>query len=242
MKIKNNILERVYDEDIVNGTIIIPDNITSIGSYAFSWCHRLKSIIISDNVNSIGGSAFFGCSGLTSVVIPDNVTYIGDYAFSGCNGLTNITIPDNVVSIGDGVVEYCVNLTNITIGSCVTRIGVFAFYGCNKLKTQTKAYKAFKITTRGNFRCLNKTYNPGKLHYVEGAIKLCHNGIHYCTNLFEIFDYYSGEIDKDIAIFEIEPGSKILESETSKCCTNSCRLIKRLYREDVINILNGEEY
>lgn len=69
---------------------------------------------------------------------------------------------------------------------------------------------------------------------------MCENGIHYCTNLFEIFNYYGGELDKDIAIYEIEVGNNVLTSDTSKCCTNSCVLKKRLYREDIIKILNTE--
>ena len=36
-------------------------------------------------------------------------------------------------------------------------------------------------------------------------------------------------------------GDKILTSDTSKCCTNSCILKKRLYKEDIIKILNGRE-
>ena len=68
---------------------------------------------------------------------------------------------------------------------------------------------------------------------------MCENGIHYCTNLFEIFNYYSGVIDKDIAIYEIEVGDKVLMGDGSKCCTNSCILKKRLYHDDIIKILNG---
>jgi hypothetical protein len=218
MKIKSNTLFEVHNKDIVNGSLTIPNYVTRIGQ-----------------------QAFYGCTGLTSIVIPDSVTSIGSGAFSVCTGLTSITIPDSVTSIGEGAFYNCSGLTSITIPDSVTRIGNCAFWGCSKLATQTKAYKAFKITETREFKCRNKTYKPEKLNYVKGELKLCKNGIHYCTNLFEIFNYYSGEIDKDIAIFEIKPGKRVLESDTSKCCTNSCRLVKRLYREDVINILNGKE-
>ena len=74
------------------------------------------------------------------------------------------------------------------------------------------------------------------------GLVLCKHGIHYCTNLFEIFNYYFGELDKDIAIYEIEVGDKILtEKGSSLCCTNSCILKKRLYKEDIIKILNRKE-
>ena len=45
---------------------------------------KLESIIIPNNVTSIGGSAFAGCSSLTSISIPNSVTSIGGYAFYHC--------------------------------------------------------------------------------------------------------------------------------------------------------------
>ncbi len=51
-----------------------------------------KNTIIPNSVTSIGSYAFSGCSGLTSVTIPSNVTTIGNYAFSGCNNLKYICL------------------------------------------------------------------------------------------------------------------------------------------------------
>ena len=62
MKIVNNVLEKVDNEDIVNGTVIIPDGTTSIGSAAFYDCSSLKEITIPENVTSIGDVAFTNCS------------------------------------------------------------------------------------------------------------------------------------------------------------------------------------
>ena len=65
-------------------TVVINEGVTSIGSFAFSWCSGLTSVIIPNSVTSIGDSAFDSCNGLTSITIPNSVTSIGDYAFSGC--------------------------------------------------------------------------------------------------------------------------------------------------------------
>ena len=42
----------------------IGEGVTSIGSYAFSYCYSLASITIPESVTSIGGSAFNYCSGM----------------------------------------------------------------------------------------------------------------------------------------------------------------------------------
>ena len=71
-----------------SSVVVIPDNVTSIGDYAFSGCEGLTSVTMGNGVTSIGGSAFSGCSGLKSVTIPDSVTSIGDEAFSSWRNLT----------------------------------------------------------------------------------------------------------------------------------------------------------
>ena len=69
---------------------IIPNSVTSIGSYAFRGCSGLTSVTIGNSVTSIGDYAFRGCSGLTSVTIGNSVTSIGEYAFYNCSGLTKL--------------------------------------------------------------------------------------------------------------------------------------------------------
>ena len=68
--------------------LVIPDNVTSIGDYAFQGCSSLTRVTFGDNskLTSIGEYAFNGCEVLTSIKIPDSVTSIGNYAFRGCRG------------------------------------------------------------------------------------------------------------------------------------------------------------
>ena len=44
----------------------------------------LTSVIIPDGITEIGDWAFSYCTGLMSVIIPDSVTKIGNGAFSNC--------------------------------------------------------------------------------------------------------------------------------------------------------------
>ena len=122
--------------------VVIEDDVTSIGDYAFWNCSNLTSITIPDSVTIIGNSAFNACSSLTSLTIPNSVTSIGEGAFYACSSLTSITIPDSVTRIGDYAFKNCSNLTSITIPDSVTSIGNSAFYGCSSLKTISLSCKS----------------------------------------------------------------------------------------------------
>ena len=113
---------------------IIPDNVTSIGKYAFYNCTGLTSVTIGNSVTSIGGSAFENCISLTSVTIPDSVTSIGDCAFENCSSLTSAVIGNGVTSISESTFFDCTELTSVTIPESVTVIGSSAFGRCVGLK------------------------------------------------------------------------------------------------------------
>ena len=125
--------------------VVIPENIKSIGKWAFQDCTGLTSVNIGNGVTNIGGYAFAGCKGLTSVTIPDSVTSIGAEAFSDCTGLTSIIIPNSVTSIGYGAFYRCTELTSVTISESVTSIGEFAFSYCTGLTNVTIPNSVVKI-------------------------------------------------------------------------------------------------
>ena len=58
-----------------------------IADYAFADCTALETVIIAEDVESIGVYAFQNCSALSSVAVPKSVTQIGAGAFSGCGAL-----------------------------------------------------------------------------------------------------------------------------------------------------------
>ena len=95
--------------------LVIPNSVTSIGSYAFSGCSSLTSVTIPNSVTSIGNGAFNGCSGLTSVEIPNSVTSIGRWAFSSCTSLSSLFIPQSIYSIDESAFLNCTGLESIVV-------------------------------------------------------------------------------------------------------------------------------
>ena len=69
------------------------------GSVKTVFGDQVKEYILGEDVTSIGSSAFSGCSGLTSVTIPESVTSIGQGAFRDCNGLTSVIIEDGAENL-----------------------------------------------------------------------------------------------------------------------------------------------
>lgn len=109
--------------------LVIADNVTAIGDYAFSCCSAISGVVIPGNVRSIGRYAF-DSSGITTAAMINGVQTIKDHAFSFCNGLTSVSIPSSVTSIGDYAFEYCENLTALSLPETAVHIGEGAFQEC----------------------------------------------------------------------------------------------------------------
>ena len=141
----------IYLDNIHITDLVIPDDVKSIGNYAFYYCSKLTSVTIPDSVTSIGDSAFAGCSGLMSVTVPDNVMRIGDSAFRNCSRLTSITVPFvGEKADGSGVTHFGYmfgrsynsydipkSLKEVIISGNNINIADDAFYGCDGLTNIT---------------------------------------------------------------------------------------------------------
>ena len=127
-------------------SITIPNNLLSIGNYAFIRCDNLKTIIVApehpvyaaiDGVlfNKAEKSLLCYPSGKedNSYKIPDGIVAIGDCAFAGNTHLTEIIIPDSVKSIGAESFSSCETLSTIVLPSSLNNIGDMAFANCTGL-------------------------------------------------------------------------------------------------------------
>ena len=73
-------------------TVDLPDNVTSIGAYAFEYCKHLKTVDIPSSVESIGGGAFSGCDSIRSLSF--NTDAIGTH-FASKQNLLSVDIGAN---------------------------------------------------------------------------------------------------------------------------------------------------
>lgn len=176
-----------------------------------------------------------------SIIIPNEidekpVTVINAWGFAGSE-IYSVRISDSVIDLYGRAFKNCTELSTIKVSKNLEYIG-FDCFSNTQLKSKPAVYKAFDITEQG-LVCRDYLFKENEWSEEIEEIMPCENGYHYCTNLFEIFNYYSGALDKDIAIYICEVGYKIIKTSTSKCVTNKIKPIKRLGREDIIRILNG---
>ena len=128
-----------YDMDSLK-IVTIPNNVDSIGEYAFAYCDSLTSVIIGNSVKKIGDNAFNGCSSLASITIPETVMSIGDDAFYDCFALKSVEW--NVKNHADfGWYEWPFDekspISSFTFGENVEHIPAYICYSMDSLKSVT---------------------------------------------------------------------------------------------------------
>ena len=74
-------------------------------------------LVIPNGVTTIGSFVFYLYESLTSVTIPNSVTTINNFVFEECESLTNLTIPNSVTTIGECAFSRCTSLESVTIGN-----------------------------------------------------------------------------------------------------------------------------
>ncbi len=104
---KDGTLLVAYPEGRHESSYIVPEGVTTIGSYAF-WANKdITYISFPESLETIGKEAFYACRKLNNIVLPQNV-YLLDYnSFVSCDELISVTILNfNVEFDKYGVFKY----------------------------------------------------------------------------------------------------------------------------------------
>lgn len=176
-----------------NGTLIIPEIVTSIGHGAFSGVEGLKKVVLPPSVTKIGDYAFTNNKELEEVEIQGNLISIGEYAFDGANNLAKINLPDSTNYIGR-VAFQSTNLDNIVIPKDVKWIGNMAFANCANLNSVTLQEGLIEIGDNAftNTKISKLTF-PSTLKTIEGsAFKGCKNLYEFDLSNNQNFEYEKG--------------------------------------------------
>ena len=125
-------------------SVVIPNTVTDIQTYAFFRCTGLNSVYYTGDIEHWCGISFddeyitnplyyahnlyIDNELVTDLVIPETISVIKNKSFNGASCLTSVIIPNSVTSIGESAFGGCTNLISMTIPTSVTEIYNSSFY------------------------------------------------------------------------------------------------------------------
>ena len=161
-------------------SIVLPNTITEIGTYAF-YGAGVENIEIPSSVVKIGNSAFQNSS-LQYVKLNEGLVSIGSAAFYNSK-IENIIIPDSVVDTLNSYVACCNNLTSITLGKGIKVMKGYFIWGCPKLKEVIVKGKITRIEEKAFSGDSELTLNGIKGLNWENILYIGNYAFEYCTSL-----------------------------------------------------------
>ena len=168
VKIPNSVASIVGSAFASTGltTITIPGGVTTIGTFVFDQCNKLKRIeVAAENTTftSVDGVLFSankstlvycpnGRSG--TYAVPDGVTTIGATAFAHCALLEGVSLPAGVTRIEASAFQECNHLKAFTLPQGVEEIGDYAFGMCQKLTEILIPHSVTELGVRAFAGCM----------------------------------------------------------------------------------------
>lgn len=145
----------LYDSDSLH-TVILGNNVDTIGDEAFRNCYNLRNVDFANatNLRAIGYQAFYDCYSLRNIDFANatNLTTIGNQAFYECVNLRDVGLENatNLESIGSSAFQSCTSLDidSLRFGTALKFIGGSAFYNVDSLRYVEIPYS---VDTMGNW-------------------------------------------------------------------------------------------
>lgn len=185
-------------------SIIIPDNVISIGDRVFNGCNNLNSVVIPSSVKSIGFGLFDLCFSIESITVPylgatqdDNENDVLGYLFGEeydtffytkvPNSLREVIITDDT-RIGDFAFYRCNSLSKIAIPNNINYVGDNAFHGCDSLTYNEYENGLYLGSEENPYLLLIKAKNTSiKNASISDSTRIIYsNAFSYCSSLLSI--------------------------------------------------------
>ena len=96
-----------------------------------------------------------------------------------------------------------------------------------------RGYKAFlsDMTTRHGD---NTVYEVGKTYTVEGEVRICENGYHFCKKCVDVYDYYS----KPCRICEVSVTGAV-QTQGNKSVGRRLKILRELTADEISSLCNS---
>ena len=185
--------------------IVVNEGVTSIGTYAFSYCGcpvelpetlnvlypyafyhafgdlKNATLTLPNGLTVIGEYAFY-FSDITQINFPATLKTIGKNAFGYCRLLKTIELNSGLESIHKNAFEGCATLEKVTIPESITSIPDSCFSGCSSLSEVSIPDTVTSIGFKTFAECTSLEYIdlPNSLNYVSGYL------FYECSNLKHI--------------------------------------------------------
>ena len=187
----------------LEGDIVVPDGVTTIGSSAFSGSEKITSVILPQTVETIKADAFKDCIGLERIEMPKTLKKLESGIFTNCKSLKTVTIPDGITSLAstfsgceslesiiipDGVTTLnqtfrsCTSLKSIEIPETLININSMSFWGCSSLDNVVIHAQIKTIGSNAFSGCTSLK----ELVISEGVKTISDNAFSGCTSLCEV--------------------------------------------------------
>lgn len=97
----------VYPHLIELSEYVVPESVTSISDFAFTYSKNLKKVVLPENLTVLGYGAFADCKWLESINIPDGITSLSNYELYGCNSLKNFSTGNGLTELYTDIFNHC---------------------------------------------------------------------------------------------------------------------------------------
>ena len=97
-------------------------------------------------------------------------------------------------------------------------------------------YKGFEP----DMTCRGFQYEVGQTYELDGEIKPCKRGFHFCRNAADVFNYYGGYGGEGCRYAEVEAFKDVIDVD-DKSVTSRIRIVRELTRAELLEIMYAQE-